>query len=99
MAHFIIAHFIIYFFIFGTYIYIYSRVVLCILHCPLSGPDLIYISALIIFSIIEYVMNKRTLTLNPCLVAAFSVHYTTTMVQQIKKMYYNFASVFAIGYN
>ncbi len=93
------AHFIIYFFLFFTYIYICSRVVLCILHCPLSGPDLIYISSLIIFSIIEYVMNKITLTLNPCLVSAFSVHYTTTMVQQIKKNYYNFASVFAIGYN
>ncbi len=33
-----------------------------ILHCPLSGPDLIYISLLIIFCIIEYVTNK---TLNP----------------------------------
>ncbi len=29
-----------------------------ILHCPLSGPDLIYISLLIIFCIIEYVTNK-----------------------------------------
>ncbi len=34
-----------------------------ILHCPLSGPDLIYISLLIIFCIIEYVTNKKTLTL------------------------------------
>ncbi len=33
-----------------------------ILHCPLSGPDLTYISLLIIFCIIEYVTNK---TLNP----------------------------------
>ncbi len=28
------------------------------LHCPLSGPDLTYISLLIIFCIIEYVTNK-----------------------------------------
>ncbi len=29
-----------------------------ILHCPMSGPDLTYISLLIIFCIIGYVMNK-----------------------------------------
>ncbi len=34
-----------------------------ILHCPLSGPDLTYISLRIIFCIIEYVTNKRTLNL------------------------------------
>ncbi len=33
------------------------------LHCPLSGPVLIYCSLLIISSIIEYVTNKRTLNL------------------------------------
>ncbi len=33
------------------------------LHCPLSGPVLIYISLLIISCIIEYVTNKRTLNL------------------------------------
>ncbi len=33
-----------------------------ILLCPLSGPDLIYISLLIIFCIIKYMTNK---TLNP----------------------------------
>ncbi len=31
------------------------------LHCPLSGPVLIYISLLIISCIIEYVMNKNNL--------------------------------------
>ncbi len=36
-----------------------------ILHCPLSGPDLTYISLLIIFCIIEYVKNKKTLNLEP----------------------------------
>ncbi len=34
-----------------------------ILHCPLSGPDLTYISLLIISCIIEYVSNKKTLNL------------------------------------
>ncbi len=48
-----------------TYIYkyIFSCVVLRILHCPLSRPDLIYISLWIICCIIEYVTNKRTLNL------------------------------------
>ncbi len=32
------------------------------LHCPLSGPDLIYISLLIIPCIIYHVTNKETLT-------------------------------------
>ncbi len=49
----------------GVYLclYIFSCVVLQILHWPLSGPDLIYISLLTIFCIIEYVTNKRTLKL------------------------------------
>ncbi len=33
------------------------------LHCPLSGPDLTYISLLIIPCIIYYVTNKETLNL------------------------------------
>ncbi len=49
--------------LFFTYIYIYSLVLLHILHCPLSGPDLTYISLLIIFCIIECVTNKKTLNL------------------------------------
>ncbi len=51
-------------FIFYLYLYLSSCVVLHILHCPLSGPDLTYISLLIIFWIIEYVMNKKPWTLN-----------------------------------
>ncbi len=55
--------------------------VLCynILHCPLSGPDLTYISLLIIFCIIEYVTNK---TLDPWIILplffyeTFLPHYT-----------------------
>ncbi len=35
------------------------------LHCPLSGPDLIYISLLIIPCIIYHVTNKETLNLEP----------------------------------
>ncbi len=52
------------FYFFYLYYCIFSYVVLCILHCPLSGPDLIYISLRIIFCIIEYVTNKRTLNLD-----------------------------------
>ncbi len=49
------------------YIYICSCVVLLLynfysLHCPLSGPDLIYISLLIIPCIIYHVTNKEILT-------------------------------------
>ncbi len=71
IAHFILLHilpliFFLFYFIL-TYIYIYS-LVLCIififLHCPLSGPVLIYISLLIISCIIEYMTNKRTFNLS-----------------------------------
>ncbi len=64
-----ITHFTLYFFFLPIYIYIYicSCVVLLLynfysLHCPLSGPDLIYISLLIIPCIIYHVTNKETLT-------------------------------------
>ncbi len=40
-----------------------SFLFLFFLHCPLSGPVLIYISLLIISCIIEYETNKRTLNL------------------------------------
>ncbi len=63
---FILLH-ILLFISFFTYIYICSCVVLILynlysLHCPLSGPDLIYISLLIIPCIIYHVANKETLT-------------------------------------
>ncbi len=54
-------------FIFFTYIYalvlcyFYIIFIFVLLHCPLSGPDLIYISLLIIPCIIYYVTNKETL--------------------------------------
>ncbi len=46
------------FFIFLFYYIFYS------LHCPLSGPDLTYISLLIIPCIIYHVTNKETLNLD-----------------------------------
>ncbi len=60
-----ITHFTLFFSFF--YLYICSCVVLLLynlysLHCPLSGPDLIYISLLIIPCIIYHVTNKETLT-------------------------------------
>ncbi len=76
---FILLH-ILLFISFFTYIYIYicSSVVLLLynfvvlffifyysLHCPLSGPDLTYISLLIIPCIIYHVTNKETLNLEP----------------------------------
>ncbi len=45
--------------------YFYIIFIFILLHCPLSGPDLIYISLLIIPCIIYYVTNKQTLNLEP----------------------------------
>ncbi len=47
------------FLFFYLYLCLSSCVVLYILHCPLSVPDLTYISLLIIFCIIEYGTNKN----------------------------------------
>ncbi len=63
---FILLHILLFIYLF--YLYICSCVVLTLynfysLHCPLSGPDLIYISILIIPCIIYHVTNKETLTL------------------------------------
>ncbi len=68
-AH-LVLHFSLYsLFLFFTYIY---ALVWCYflynfysLHCPLSGPDSIYISLLIIPCIIYHVTNKETLNLEP----------------------------------
>ncbi len=68
-----ITHFTLYFFFLPIYIYIYIYIYICFcvvlllynfysLHCPLSGPDLIYISLLITPCIIYHVTNKETLT-------------------------------------
>ncbi len=52
-------------FLFFTYIYAlvlcYFHIIFILLHCPLSRPDLIYISLLIIPCIIYYVTNKESL--------------------------------------
>ncbi len=63
----ILLHILLFISFFYLYIYICSCVVLLLynfysLHCPLSGPDLIYISLLIIPCIIYHVTNKETLT-------------------------------------
>ncbi len=70
-AH-LVLHFSLFYYTFYSlflffYLYICSCVVLLLynfysLHCPLSGPDLINISLLIIPCIIYYVTNKETLT-------------------------------------
>ncbi len=52
------------FYFFYLYLCLSSCVVLHILHCPLSRPDLTYISLLIILCIIEYETNKKTLNLD-----------------------------------
>ncbi len=44
------------------------------MHCPLSGPDLNYISLLIIPCIIYHVTNKETLNLEPWTTAEDPVH-------------------------
>ncbi len=44
--------------------YFYIIFIFILLHCPLSGTDLIYISLLIIPCIIYYVTNKETLNLD-----------------------------------
>ncbi len=62
---------------FYLYLCLSSCVVLHILHCPLSGPDLTYISLLIIFCIIEYVTNKKTLNLDHYFIT-FNLHLATS---------------------
>ncbi len=79
---------------FFTYIYI-SCVVLLLynlililffiffysLHCPLSGPDLTYISLLIIPCIIYHVTNKETLNLEPWTLKWGERHYLVPVPQ------------------
>ncbi len=68
-ALFILLHVTLYFTFLSIYIYalvlcyFYIIFIFILLHCPLSGPDLIHISLLIIPCIIYYVTNKETLTL------------------------------------
>ncbi len=73
---FILLHILL--FISFFYLYICSCLVLLLykfysLHCPLSGPDLIYISLLIIPCIIYHVTNKETLNLEPCSTVAKTI--------------------------
>ncbi len=87
---FILLHILLLISFFFTYIYIYIYIYSCVvlllynliltlffysLHCPLSGPDLTYISLLIIPCIIYHVTNKETLNLEPliCVLVAADV--------------------------
>ncbi len=62
-----ITHFTLYFFFLPIYIYIYIYICSCVvlllynfysLHCPLSGPDLIYISLLIDYTLYNLSCDK-----------------------------------------
>ncbi len=82
-AHFILLHILFFLiFIFHLYLFIFSCVVLHILHRPQSGPDLIYISLLIIFCIIDYGTNK-TLNLEESMMSrkAFNNVYRRCLAQ------------------
>ncbi len=69
IAHFHCTFYPLFLFYSYLYLYIYSLVLCFIfLHCPLSGPVLIYMSLLIISCIIEYVTNKRTLNPEPLII-------------------------------
>ncbi len=69
---FILLHILLFISFFYLYISIYNIYNFYSLHCPLSGPDLIYISLLIIPCIIYHVTNKETLTFT--VINAFSVN-------------------------
>ncbi len=60
--------------------YFYIIFIFIILHCPLSGPDLIYISLLIIPCIIYYVTIKKPWTF--CAPGSYITTNTTTSDQQ-----------------
>ncbi len=63
-AHLIVLHFLFLFLFFTIYMLLCCVTFISffiLLHCPLSGPDLMYISLLIIPCIIYYVTNKETL--------------------------------------
>ncbi len=102
---FILLH-ILLFISFFTYIYIYIYIYICScvvlllyiyiyfffnsLHCPLSGPDLTYISLLIIPCIIYHVTNKETLTLTlKCNISQislqFPLHFTYLKLQEAQR--------------
>ncbi len=69
-AHLIVLHFLFHCTLYSYFSFLTIYMLLCcvtfisffiLLHCPLSGPDLMYISLLIIPCIIYYVTNKETL--------------------------------------
>ncbi len=83
-------HFTLYFFFLP--IYICSCVVLLLynlysLHCPLSGPDLIYISLLIIPCIIYHVTNKEIFNLYSykCILCEFETYFQRKPIRPFPK--------------
>ncbi len=57
------------------------------LHCPLSGPDLTYISLLIIPCIIYHVTNKETLNLEPWYKNPCAAFYFETCIAHVSTKY------------
>ncbi len=109
-AHLIVLHFLFYctFYSYFSFLpYTVYALVLCylhiiyifiLLHCPLSGPDLIYISLLIIPCIIYNVTNKETLNLEPWTSAAavWCNIYLKHMYLVLATLYlYSFVSLFS----
>ncbi len=98
-AHLIVLHFLFHCTFYSYFSFFTIYMLLCcitfisffiILHCPLSGPDLMYISHLIIPCIIYYVTNKETLTLPhfiylclPFCQNEFYLHFSSTYRHQI----------------
>ncbi len=87
---FILLHILL--FISPFYLYICSCVVLLLynfysLHCPLSGPDLTYISLLIIPCIIYHVTNKETLNLYSykCILCEFETYFQRKPIRPFPK--------------
>ncbi len=87
---FILLHILL--FISFFYLYICSCVVLLLynfysLHCPLSGPDLIFISLLIIPCIIYHVTNKETLNLYSykCILCEFETYFQRKPIRPFPK--------------
>ncbi len=85
-------------FLFFTYIYAlvlcYFYIIFILLHCPLSGPDLIYILLLIIPCIIYYVTNKETLNLDLNSLFHFCVVELSTQLQTALQVLYCNKTVF-----
>ncbi len=65
----------------------YFYIIFYSLHCPLSGPDLIYISLLIIPCIIYHVTNKENLDLcsYKCILCEFETYFQRKPIRPFPK--------------